>query len=116
MTNAQNKAIETLKSSFFKAFSYKANEYEFKEVFVEEWNDTGIVYVRLEMGLIGDEGTMAEIFARNSTAVCIGKRGGYFSYRDSGKHSYVSLSLTEACYWGFNQERIRKKRMNKEEA
>lgn len=116
MTNAQKKAVETLKNEFFKYYAYGLSEtHEFKEVHIEEWEETETVYVRLEIGRIGDEGTLAESFCRNRTAVCIGKKGGYFSYRDSSSKK-CSLSLLQAITWGFHCEQLRKKRMNKREA
>lgn len=116
MTKYQEKAIETLKNEFFKYYSNrKPQNYEFKEVHVEEWEDTETVYVRLEVGQIGDEGTLAECFCRDTTAVCIGKKGGYFSYRESSSKK-CSLSLLQAITWGFHCEQLRKKRMNKKEA
>lgn len=116
MTNAQEKAIERLKNEFFKYYSYhSSHKYEFKEVFIEEWEETETVYIRLEVGLVGDEGTMAEFYARNMTAVCIGKRGGYFSYRDCS-HKKCTLSLLQAITWGFHCEQLRKKRAEKKEA
>lgn len=80
MTNLQKKALETLEREFFKYYSYgKPESYEFKEKHVEEWEECGgIVYVRLEIGLIGDEGTMAEWACRDTTSVMIGKRGRVF--------------------------------------
>lgn len=109
MTDMQKKAVETLKTEFFKYYSYgKPETHEFKEVLVEEWEDCGgTVYVRLEMGLIGDEGTMAEWACRDTTHVMIGKRGGYFGYRErTGKKK--TLSLFEAITWGSRCERMRK--------
>ena len=82
MTKAQEMAVENLKNAFFKTFSYgRPDEREFKEVHVEYWEETETVYVRLEMGLIGDEGTMAAVFCTDSTTTCIGKKGGYFQHR-----------------------------------
>lgn len=116
MTTAQTKAVETLKKEFFKYYSYGHPETrEFKEIHVEEWEEVGTVYIRLEMGLIGDEGTMAECFCRDTTAVCIGKKGGYFSYRRSSNKK-CNLSLLGAITWGFRCEQLNKKRLNKKEA
>lgn len=116
MTSYQEKAIEKLKSAFFNHYSFGRPEtHEFKEIHVEEWENTETVYVRLTVGMIGDEGTMAEFYARDTTAVCIGKRGGYFSYRDSS-HKKCSLNTFEAVTWGFHQEQLREKRNKKKEA
>lgn len=115
MTTNQEKALNRLTNYFTEYYSYgRPEEHELKEKHVEEWEELGIVYVRLTMGCIGDEGTMAEVFGRDSTAVCIGKAGGYFSYRESGK--MARLSLLEATTWGWHQEQLRKKRREKKEA
>lgn len=116
MTKYQEKAIETLKNAFFKYYSYGRPETrEFKEIHVEEWDETGTVYVRLEVGQIGDEGTLAECFCRDTTAVCVGKRGGYFSYREFSNKK-CTLNLLEAITWGFHCRQLREKRLKKEEA
>lgn len=116
MTNLQKKALETLEREFFKYYSYGRPEiHEFKEKHVEEWEDLGVVYVRLEMGLIGDEGTLAEIGCRDTTHVMIGKRGGYFGYRER-THKKKTLSTIEAITWGFRCKSIREKMLNKKEA
>ena len=116
MTIYQEKAVEALKKEFFKHYSFgHPEEHEFKEIHVEEWGETETVYIRLEVGQIGDEGTMAAIFARDRTAVCIGKKGGYFSFREvSGKK--CSLNMLQAITWGFHQEQVRKKIRAKKEA
>lgn len=118
MTKNQERAIEVLKREFAKYYSYsRPEEYEFKEVFVEFWEDTGIAYVRLEYGMIGDEGTLAECFCRDQTAVCIGKRGGYFTFSEGKNHSYQCLSLLDAITLGNRRERARgKKYAKKKEA
>lgn len=116
MTKSQMRSVETLKKEFFKYYAYGLSEtHEFKEVSVEEWEDVGTVYVHLEMGRIGDEGTLSEVFCRNETSVCIGKRGGYFSYRES-THKRCTLSLLDAITWGEQCKRIREKMMRKKEA
>lgn len=116
MTSYQEKAIEKLKSAFFKHYSFgRPEEHEFKEIHVEEWEITETVYVRLTVGMIGDEGTLAECFCRDTTAVCIGKRGGYFSYREFSNKK-CTLSLLEAITWGFHCRQLREKRLKKEEA
>lgn len=109
MNNLQKKALETLEREFFKYYSYgRPEKYELKEKHVEEWEECGgTVYVRLEIGLIGDEGTLAEYACRDMTHVMIGKRGGYFGYRErTGKKA--TLSTLQAITWGFQCDRMRK--------
>lgn len=71
MTKAQEKAIERIRTL---VEAECGDRYEIKE-----WNIAEFPYfVSLvsETGLIGDEGTMASIFARDRAHLFIGKRGG----------------------------------------
>lgn len=109
MTKAQELALEKLVNRFCEYYSYgRPDEHELKEKHVEEWEECGgTVYVRLEMGRTGDEGTLAEVFCRDTTHVMIGKRGGYFGYRErTGKKA--TLDLFGAVTWGSQCERMRK--------
>lgn len=109
MTKAQEKALNKLITEFQKYYSFGAPEkYELKDKKVTEWEELETVYVQLESGRIGDEGTMAAVVCRDYTAVCIGKNGGYFAHRESGKQA--RLSLHQAITWGFHCEQLRKKR------
>lgn len=115
MTAAQEKAINTLKDAFFKHYCYgRPEDYEFKCIQIDEWTDTKTVYIALVMGLIGDEGTLAEVFGRDRTAVCIGPRGGYFSFRESSCKQ-CNLNLYEAVTWGFKIEQQRKRKLKKKQ-
>lgn len=84
MTKAQERAIEVLKRTFLGFYGYPESK-EIKKEYIEEY-DNGNVYVMLEVGYIGDEGTNQEIFCRDQLSVCIGKRGGYYNYADSKSH------------------------------
>lgn len=84
MTQAQEKAIEVLKNTFVGFYGYPEKK-EIKHEEIEEL-ENGSVYVMLEVGYIGDEGTMQEILCRDRLSVCIGKRGGYYKYADSKSH------------------------------
>lgn len=84
MTQAQEKAIEILKNTFVGFYGY-SEEKEIKREEIKELGDGGI-YVMLEVGYIGDEGTGQEIFCRNRLSVCIGKQGGYYTYSNSKSH------------------------------
>lgn len=100
MNKKQGLAVENLKKVFFNTFYYGAPEkYELKEVSVNDLD--GSIYVCLEIGLINDEGTMAEIYCRNHTEVFVGPKGGYYNYRmKSGKK--CTLNTLQAVYWGFS--------------
>lgn len=106
MTKKQEMAIETLKEKFFEYFSYGAPEkHEIKEFSVKESGDS--MYVYIETGLIGDEGTAAELYARSNTRVFVGPRGGYYNFRPSSGKKCV-LKLHQAAYWGFHCDRKHK--------
>ena len=99
MTRAQERAIEVLKERWLGFYGHPEMK-EFKRELVEEWED-GTVYVSLEVGAIGDEGTMAAIICRNNLSLCIGKKGGYFKHSDSKSHYRKSFSnATYACIGG----------------
>lgn len=51
-----------------------AAKYEFKRFEVEERD--GLCFLKIEIGRIGDEGTMASVLARDYRLIMIGKRGG----------------------------------------
>ena len=95
MTKAQEKAIEVLKQKFLGFYGHPETK-EFKREVIEEYN--GIVFVMLEVGYKGDEGTMREVLCRNQLSVLVGKRGGYFNYSNS-KSAYRKTynSATAVC-------------------
>lgn len=72
MTKAQGKALERIKRLVEKEFY--SDEYEIKKWEVNE-NDYFVSLI-LEYGMKGDEGTLAELFARDRAHLFIGKRGG----------------------------------------
>lgn len=74
MTNKQERVIKALKKQMADDFFY-GHDYEFKRVEVTE-SKFGTVTLVLETGLIGDENTLASVYARNRIQVFIGKRGG----------------------------------------
>lgn len=105
MTRAQERALEQLKERFVGFYGY-AEEKEIKECKVTEYGENGkadIIYVYMQVGYIGDEGTNQEVFCRNQLSVCIGVDGGYFKYSDSPSHykkRYSSATLVCCnCQW-----------------
>lgn len=95
MTKAQERAIETLKSTFLEFYGHPEMK-EFKDVTIKELA-TGSVHVTLEVGYIGDEGTMREVMCRDNLSVCIGKRGGYYNYRGKSYYRRMYKSATLVC-------------------
>lgn len=104
MTKTQEKLIKYYEKNAIKEFirseKYECN-YEIKKFEIEEDNFTGLVQVHIEVGLKGDEGTLAAVFARNSATMFIGKRGKirYYDYTKWKCHTlgrYDSL-LTIHC-------------------
>lgn len=63
------------------------NNYEVKELKVttsEDWKD---VLVSIEVGRVGDEGTMAELICRDHYQFFIGPRGGMFYYPENSHNA-----------------------------
>ena len=85
MTKTQEKLIKYYEKNATKEFicseKYEG-KYEIKKFKINEDDFTGLVQVHIEVGLKGDEGTLAEVFARNSATMFIGKRGkiSYYDY------------------------------------
>jgi hypothetical protein len=84
MTPSQAKALEYLKSKFLeKHYGSTAESYEFKKFEVEEkvWHndyrnrDKQVVFVALEAGLKGDEGTLASALCRTYRYIMIKPKG-----------------------------------------
>lgn len=74
---------------------YEADsDYEIKTFEVKE-TDYGVVWVSVETGMKGDEGTMAAVICRTYRHIGIGKRGGLFAYgkKPRGKET----KLTAEC-------------------
>ncbi len=70
MNKKQEQIIKKLKVKFA-----PGDGYEVKNDTVEDWAG-GVVSFHYEVGLIGDEGTMAEVFGRDRRWFKIGPRGG----------------------------------------
>lgn len=98
MTREQERAIEVLEKRFLEFYGHPENK-EVKTKTVEEF-DTGIVYVMLEVGYIGDEGTMQEYLCRNTLSVLIGKQGGYFNFfkGDGCNRRYYKNATLVCCH------------------
>lgn len=84
MTRAQERAIETLKTTFLGFYGHPEKK-EFKKCEVEQFIGDS-VRVFLEVGYIGDEGTMGALLCRERLSVLIGKQGGYYDYSSSKSH------------------------------
>lgn len=74
-----------------------ASDYEFKQFEVKE-TDYGVVWVSTEVGLKGDEGTMASWLARTHRHIGIGKRGGLFAYGKKPKGKETKMTA-ECDVW-----------------
>ena len=75
LTKKQMAAIEYLRRQFA-----PHENYEFKRFEIVGDEDYKKVFLLLETGLIGDEGTMASVFARARYHFSIGVRGGLESH------------------------------------
>lgn len=68
------------------------DDYEIKKWEVEE--NEFFVSVNVEVGLKGDEGTLAAVFGRNSAHIFVGPKGGMTYWRKKGKNKrlkYINL-------------------------
>lgn len=74
MTTAQERSIERIKKLAENLHGHCSASYEIKEFKVEE--NEYFVSVIVEIGMIGDEGTMGEYIGRDRAHLFIGKRGG----------------------------------------
>ena len=86
LSKAQRSAIEALKReiwrhdtlcSYGQPEAWNTGKYEVKKWEVTMFKDsTALIFLSSVVGLRGDEGSMAEIFARTKRLIAIGKRGG----------------------------------------
>lgn len=73
MTAAQQRVVDLLRVEILKRHG-SPDRYEYKTFDVDDRGS--LVFVLAEVGLKGDEGTMASVFARTRRHVAIGKRDG----------------------------------------
>lgn len=78
---------ERKRGTRFKPYQFKTFE------LVRGWGAT--VFVRAEVGLVGDEGTMASVLARDNFHFCIGERGGVKVY----PHGAQNWRPMPRCSW-----------------
>lgn len=74
MNTAQSKAIARIRKLAENLFGSQSEKYEIKEWRLIE--NEYFISVIVEVGLKGDEGTLAEVFCRDRAHLFIGKRGG----------------------------------------
>lgn len=74
MTKQQEMKVNMIKRQAENLHGKFSTNYEIKEWRVEE--NEFFVSLVVEVGMIGDEGTLASIFGRDRLQVFIGKRGG----------------------------------------
>lgn len=88
MNKTQERTVERIRHDVMDAFdlSHGKGEFELKEFRVNECEY--FVSVVAEVGMVGDEGSLASIFCRNRVHIYVGKRGAmtYPCYKN-GKHS-----------------------------
>lgn len=63
--------------------------YEVKELEVTSFEDGSDVMVYVKVGRPNDEGTLSEVFCRDSYMFFIGKKGGLYNYTDNCNRHYV---------------------------
>lgn len=85
MTKAQEMTIERIRKAAENMHGHCSDSYEIKEWTVDE--NEYFVSLCFEVGLKGDEGTMAALIARDRCQLFIGKRGGIsYPVSKNGKH------------------------------
>lgn len=86
MTKAQEKMVNKIKYMMEQEFFYDKEKYEIKQFDVSETEY--FVSVVGEVGLKGDEGTLAQVFGRERFHLFIGKKGGitYYNRKGTTKH------------------------------
>jgi len=99
MTPKQQKAVEWICKEVIKNDGY-GERYEYKRFEVVEYTDypysedSPMVYVVTDVGLVGDEGTMAEVFARVHRHIRVGPRGG-LKLMNPGRYSKGQGKIVE---------------------
>lgn len=100
LTPQQRRVLNTFLSKILEHDGYGSDDYEYKKFEItlyESFERWGTVWLTTEVGRKGDEGTLAQAFARTYRLISIGKRGGtaLHNARDrrykkrSAKHSVV---------------------------
>lgn len=99
ITKQQAKAIESIKKVAETMHGEKhADKYEIKKFEIDECEY--FVSLTVEVGLKGDEGTMAEILCRDYAHLFIGKRGG-ITYPVCKKMKNGSYKHYTKCFGGY---------------
>ena len=96
ITKSQEKAIARIKRDFETLHGHCQESYELKK-FDHEFLSEEVAIISLigEMGLIGDEGTMAQVFGRDRIHVFISPRGKIYYYGPrGGKRTYRTIYET----------------------
>ena len=99
MTEKQARALyRILKGAETFDYSRGAGTYEIKEYKVEETEY--FLSVVLEVGMIGDEGTMAQVFCRDRVHLFVGKRGGITYPVTNKRGQWVQRQLSKTTLYG----------------
>ena len=77
MTPKQQARIDQIKQILLaRRYGSTAASYEIKRFEIQERDDSDLVFLAVESGLIGDEGTMAALLARDYRLIMVGPAGG----------------------------------------
>lgn len=100
MTKQQERRIAQIEEIMLNLVGHPENK-EIKTKDIEEL-EGGIVSVVIEVGRIGDEGTLAAVFCRQSAHIFIGPRGGCSTYtrsrKDKGKLIRYDDNVSGVCW------------------
>lgn len=75
LTKTQERILPKLVEAIMKEANEGGTRYECKSLRVSQFNGSRLVFLNIEVGMIGDENTMASIFCRDSRLISIGPRG-----------------------------------------
>lgn len=78
MTDKQERAVKRIRFMLDAELKYAGDKYELKtwEVNEDHFTHSGLVFVYVEWGMKGDEGTLASVLCREKVHISIGKHGG----------------------------------------
>ena len=95
MTKYQERRVAQIEEIMMNLVGHPETK-EVKEKSVVELSDTGVVSMIIEVGAIGDEGTLAAVFCRQRAHIFIGPKGGCYTYSNSRKDKKQLITYTDS--------------------
>ena len=100
MTKYQERRIAQIENIMMNLVGHPETK-EIKEKSIEDLGVGGIVSMVIEVGEIGDEGTLAAVFCRQRAHIFIGPKGGCYTYttsRRDGSHIRYDDTPSGVCW------------------